>query len=209
VNFADHSTKTVTFVAALAALSGCSGTIEHVRPETPRSPANAKIIDQPRAAVWDESIPLLGKQFFVINNLDKLSGLANISFSRVDPERYVDCGRATSVVWGPLKRTYEFPGSKADVTYYAGTGLKIAEVHQQMNLDGRANLVFEQLDPSRTRVTVNVQYVLQRSLTPLVMDSSADTDTISMTGTDRASFPDGMECIPTGLLERDILATIK
>ena len=77
---------------------GCAGKLDYVRPIVqPGASSNSKVIDKPRDAVWNASVPALGRQFFVINNLDKSSGLINVSYSG-DPEKYVDCGQVSSYV---------------------------------------------------------------------------------------------------------------
>ena len=69
-------------LVAVSLVAGCAGKLDYVRPTTPAAAStNYKIIDKPREAVWNASVPELGKQFFVINNLDKSSGLINISYS--------------------------------------------------------------------------------------------------------------------------------
>ena len=88
------------FLAALvvSGLAGCAGKVDYIRPTTQISLGqNTKLIQKPRDAVWATSVPALSKQFFVINNLDKTSGLINLSYSG-DPEKYIDCGRITSFV---------------------------------------------------------------------------------------------------------------
>ena len=110
--------KNAVPLVALLFLAGCAGKLDYVRPSTaPGSANNTKIIDKPREAVWNSSVPELGKQFFVINNLDKSSGLINVSYNG-DPEKYIDCGRVTSYVKNARgERTYDFPASKANQQY--------------------------------------------------------------------------------------------
>jgi len=86
------------FILVTITLSGCvSGKVDYMRPSQQSSLSNSKIINRSRDEVWNSSVPQLGKQFFVINNLDKSSGLINISYSG-DPEKYVECGTITSYV---------------------------------------------------------------------------------------------------------------
>jgi hypothetical protein len=69
-----------TFIALC--LAACAGKVDYIRPASQAAPsANAKVIAKPRAAVWSASVPELGKQFFVSNNLDKSSGLINVSYN--------------------------------------------------------------------------------------------------------------------------------
>jgi len=105
-------------VLLMLSLAACSGKVEYVRPSSYASaPSNFKTIQRSRDSVWNASVPEIGKQFFVINNLDKSSGLMNISYTG-DPERFVDCGRIKSFVSNARgERTYNFPASKAQQTY--------------------------------------------------------------------------------------------
>ena len=78
--------------------------------------ANVKVIKRSRDDVWSAAVPALGKQFFVINNIEKASGLMNVSYNG-DPEKYIDCGRITSYVKNLRgERNYEFAGAKAHQT---------------------------------------------------------------------------------------------
>jgi hypothetical protein len=106
--------KIAALLLTTAFITGCAGKLDYIRPNNlVAKPVNFKIIDKPRDIVWNATVPELGKQFFVINNLDKSSGLINISYNG-DPEKYVDCGRTTSFFKNAIEeRTYDFPGSKA------------------------------------------------------------------------------------------------
>jgi len=178
---------------------------------------NTKSVERPRDAVWNSTVPELGKQFFVINNLDKSSGLINISYSG-DPEKYIDCGRVTSYVKNARgERTYDFPGSKAQQSYEvmnAGVGLFFLD--RRMTLEGRVNLVFEETSSITTKVTANTRYSVTRSqdIRDVNGASRTFTHTISFNSGSGASFPgsaDGRatECVSTGALEREILAIIR
>ena len=205
-------------LVAVSLVAGCAGKLDYVRPTTPAAAStNYKIIDKPREAVWNASVPELGKQFFVINNLDKSSGLINISYSG-DPEKYIDCGRVTSYVKNARgERTYDFSGAKAQQTYEVMNGNGLFFIERKMSLDGRVNLVFEELNPKQTKVTANTRYVVQRQQT---VRSAANnfpqsaSDSISFNSGASSSFAanaDGRatECVATGSLEREILSAIK
>lgn len=110
--------RIVSIAVVLVALAGCAGKVDYIRPTMQATPGqNVKLIQKPRDAVWAASVPALSKQFFVINNLDKSSGLINLSYSG-DPEKYIDCGRITSFVKNAQgERTYDFAGAKAQQSY--------------------------------------------------------------------------------------------
>lgn len=199
-------------------LSACAGHVDYARPMTQvQKSANVKVIDKPRDAVWSASVPELGKQFFVINNLDKSSGFINISYTG-DPEKYIDCGRITSFVQNARgARTYDFPASRAQMSYEVMNNNGLFFFDRRMSLDGRVNLVFEELSPNQTRITANTRYVVQREQT---MRSNANnipqsrTDSISFNSASGATFPSNggkgnAECVSNGVLEKEILSAIK
>ena len=136
---------------AIVFLSACAGKVDYVRPSAKAdASANVKVIDKPREAIWNASVPALSKQFFVINNLDKSSGLINVSYNG-DPEKYIDCGRITSFVKNARgERTYDFAGASAQQAYEVMNPQGLFAINRTMTLDGRVNLVFEELTPTRS-----------------------------------------------------------
>ena len=75
-----------------ALLSGClSGGFNYQPPPDSAVPPNSKAVAKPIDAVWKELVSGLAGRYFVINNIDRGSGLINLSYSG-DPQLYVDCG---------------------------------------------------------------------------------------------------------------------
>jgi hypothetical protein len=207
------------FVVLLAIiLTGCmAGKVDYSMPATTPSELNSKTIEKSRDAVWSSSIPKLGKQFFVINNIDKSSGLINLSYSG-NPESFIDCGRVTSYVKNARgERTYDFAGSSANQSYEIMNPNGLFLLERKMSLEGRMNLIFEEIDQNSTKVTANTRYVITRQVTSRHISSNfpqSKTDTISFNSGERASFPathDGraLICVSTGKLERDVLSQIE
>lgn len=209
----------ILLTACAVIVVGCAGKVAYIRPTTQVAlSSNSTTIERERDAVWSAGVAELGKKFFVINNLDKASGLMNISYSG-DPERYVDCGRITSYVKNARgERTYDFSGAKAQQFYEIMSPDKgLFFMDRRMTLEGRANLIFENIGPSKTRVTVNTRYVIVRTQ---VVKSAANnvsrsgSDTISFNFGSGASFPansqgQAAECVSTGVLEQEILSVIR
>jgi hypothetical protein len=200
-------------------IAACAGKVDYIRPIAQVAPSsNFKILERPRDAVWNSSVPELGKQFFVINNLDKSSGLMNISYTG-DPERYIDCGRIISYVLNARgERTYDFAGAKAQQYFeILNPSIGHLSIDRRMSLEGRVNLIFEEVGPNVTRVTANARYVATR--TQIVTDAvnkypQTVTDTISFNSGGGASFPNNSqglssECVSTGTFEREILSAIR
>jgi hypothetical protein len=211
--------STVIATAFAFILGGCAGKVEYARPSMqPSRTGNIKTLQKPREAVWSAAVPELSKRFFVINNLDKASGLINISYTG-DPERFIDCGRITSYVKNARgERTYDFSGAKASQSYEVmNPGVGLFFIDRKMSLEGRVNLVFEEVSSTSTRVTANTRYVVARSQT---IRNAANNipqrvdDTISFNSGGGALFPPNAqgasaECLSTGTLEREILEAVQ
>lgn len=205
----------IVMIAASAVLAGCATTTTYQRGEK-NTTINHVDIAKPRAEVWKAAVPALARQFFVINNMDQSSGLINLSYSG-DPERYVDCG--TVSVTYPGRQPVNFPGARADQSYDAiNPGIGPYTVHRRMQLEGRVNLIFEETAPNTTRVTANTRYILNREVNAVRSSGSPAGNlrhTISFNTNQSASFPaapsapDGVECNPTGQMEREILQLIR
>ena len=82
----------------------------------------------------------------------------------------------------------------------------LVRVDRGLSLEGRANLVLEDVQPHVTRVSVNVRYVLTRVRESERMARS--TDTIGFSSGEHASFG-GSEgtiiCGPSGAFEAELL----
>lgn len=206
--------KRISVLLALM-LVGCAGEVRIIRPVAPQAGTNVKNISKSRDIVWNAAVPALGKQFFIINNLDKSSGLINISYSG-DPERYVDCGEFSSYVKNAKgERTYRFPGASANQDYEVMTNNQLYFVNRKMSVEGRMNLIFEEVGLNETRVSANTRYVVTRhvAIRHVQGASTNRTDSVSFNSGSGASFPmsnDGqaVECVSKGTLESEVLSII-
>src|SRR5215470_6870285 len=101
----------------LLVCSCVTGGFNYTKPAQRTYDPNSVTVNMSKDELWKGLIPILGKQFFVINNLDKDSGFINLSYPG-DPEQYVDCGVLTSTVSNARgERTYTIPGNKAQKEY--------------------------------------------------------------------------------------------
>lgn len=212
----------VLSVLIAATLAGCATKVDYRPPSLASVPSNSKVVDKPIDEVWTKAVPAIGKQFFVINNLDKSSGLMNLSYSG-SPEQYVDCGhlnlqdqKASGV------QTQSFPAAAADREYWMSNGVKTFRVKRKMALEGRMNLIFESLGKSQTRVTANTKYVLTRDVQAIDGANvfKLPSDVIGFNTGGAAVFPTtdqngresgqpAIECRPTGALERSVLDLVQ
>ena len=165
--------------------------------------------------MWDDMIPKIAEKFYVINNIDKSSGLINISYSG-NPEAYIDCGSGESYVKN-LKgeRTYRFPLASASQRYERMDKGRLFYVHRTISLNGRMNLIFKKLGENKTKITASTKYVLTRVKTTTLIGSNRSqtkNDTISFNSNSSATFPNSVanaRCQPTGKFEEDILSLAK
>lgn len=210
---------TLIILSLAISLAGCaSGTLNYVPPaHLDALPPNVKIIKKSRDVVWNESVPELSKRYFAINNLDKASGLINLSFTG-DPESYMDCGHIVSFVNNLAgQRTYDFPAARGAQDFEILNSQGLFRANRTMSLQGRVNLIFEEVGPAETKVTATTRYVVQRHVTIRSFggDLAANAiETVSFNTAGSAAFaPAGTsmatECVANGMLEKQILSAVQ
>lgn len=199
------------------ALVGCvMGQVNTIPASAPASYENSVVINKKRADVWATGVPRLAKEFFVINNLDQTSGLINVSYSG-DPERYVVSGTIKSHVENAMgPRDYEFPAASAHQVYEVVQNNNLWRYSRRMSLEGRANVVLEELGPEKTRVTANVRYILTKTLDvrhAVNGQGGTSVDTASFNSGQKGTFPKepppALEYYATGTLEQAILRSFQ
>lgn len=210
-------------ILAVSLLAGCAGigTGSHQYKEPPSyRTTNQKTVVGSFDAVWKRAIPEIGKNFFVINNLDKESGVINLSYSG-DPSKYVDCGELTASASDLRgKRSYTINIADEASNYEITYNTLISAVERRMNLDGRINLIFQSQGKNSTLVTANVKYVVQQKLQVSSQTPSSyniprqDSASIGFNTGGGDTFPlaDDMltvTCKATGALEKELLALIR
>ncbi|MBK1669196.1 hypothetical protein CKO28_14255 [Rhodovibrio sodomensis] len=181
-------------------------------PSAPGNADNSVVVDDPKGEVWDRLVPRLSKNFYVINNLDRDSGLINVSYSG-DPGRFVDCGQIHSYVKNARgERNYRFPATTPQKSYEIMQGGTLYFVDRRMELEGRMNVILEAVSDAKTRVTANTRYVVTKSGTirNTQGQSRSFSDTIKFDTGGRAAFPnpnyeDQTTCVPNGRLEESVL----
>jgi hypothetical protein len=195
-------------------LSGCGSTLYSVTPPGEwKAVQSSMVYPEPRDEVWDRAIQRLARRFFVINNIDRASGLINLSYAG-EPQAYVDCG-TLSVSSAGVEATAPFPLGAANARYAAYVPAPngywyLVTVSRQVELEGRINLVFQQEPAGGTRVTVNSRYILRARWGPSFAGSS--TTAFNTGGRGELLGPPEMPsttCVATGALETSILEAIR
>jgi len=196
-------------VVAVLVSVGC-GTQQYNAPSASvvKPDANSVTINKPFEQVWSHTIPQIGKSFFVINNIDKSSGILNISYNG-DPQTYVDCGTFHSKV-GSQEQDTPVAAAHAQWTGPSG-GILPARYSQTVTLDGRMNIVFERLSDTQTKVTVNSRYVITYNVTKQVGNyppvSNQETTAFNTAG--EGHIGTRGTCQPNGKFEQDVLALVQ
>ena len=203
--------KCILLALLSVVVCGCAGKIMYIHPTQTYKTTNSVTVNKPRAEVWKQIVPALGSSFFVINNLDKESGFINISYSG-DPEKYVDCGIIDSYVKNARgERTYHFPASSAYKEYESfENGQYLLFYKRKMDLEGRINIIVQELSANSTLVTVNTKYVLTKDI--FVSNPQGQSqhmnDSISFNTNGSASFRQVTTCCATGTLEQEVLRAL-
>jgi PBP1b-binding outer membrane lipoprotein LpoB len=204
--------KRMLILAVLVILiGGCAGKVEYLQPTQTYKAINSVTINKSKTDVWKQIIPSLSSSFFVINNLDKESGLINVSYSG-NPEKYVDCGVIDSYVKNARgERRYNFPASSAYKEYETmQNGQNLLFYKRKMNLEGRINIVVQEVSVNSTLVTVNIKYILTKDIFVSNPQNQSQhiNDNISFNTNGSASFPQQTTCYATGVLEQEVLNLI-
>jgi len=203
----------ISFIALIAVFtfSACAGQQKYTPPLTSYKLNNSIIVAKSKDEVWKTIVPNLGKSFFVINNLDKESGIINVSYSG-DPENYVDCGRIYSYVSNARgQRTYDFPASRGNQQYEIMDQGNYFRCDRKMDCQGRINIIVEESSSNQTQISVNTKYVLTRSVTlsaPGMRYQDQKSDSISLTSGQEARFQNDLLCKANGRLEDEVIAIL-
>ncbi len=234
-NTVDKIVRCLLVVGALFALSSCAtvgnNSVSYIEPPSDGLPNNTEVIDQPFNAVWDKLVGELSSSFFVINNIDKESRLINISFISKEPEKYIDCGvTKRRFSFGKENRDYSYKVSESSSYKYAGKwGVyqnlpSIFDIHRNTSLEGRINIYVAPVSGDKTKVSVNIRYILTSKVTgtatgynafgqfvrkdtlpPSSHTCSFNTKEVSHENWGTDDNPAYVTCVSAGTLERKLL----
>ena len=194
-------------------LTGCATSLEYEQPKD-YDITNTATVQKPFNQTWKKLLTSLGSEFFVINNIEKDSGIINVSFSSDKPENYIDCGittRTYSGIQGTEVFTYSTAGSGKYTTYqYPHT----IHVKRTSSLEGRMNILLTPQGSSATNVTVNSKYILSIKQRGTLNNGHVITGdfTVDLTSKKPAVIEDemgGWTCKATGLLEKQVLDFVR
>jgi hypothetical protein len=191
--------RTVSSLFALTSLVACAEITPLPPPPPPPQIRNTAVIEQPFDTVWARAVPALGRSFYVINNIDKASGLINLSYNG-EPGGMITCTDNTLGAAQACRMT----------TGIFESGLTDNCVAGPMSMEGRTNIIFEKIADDATRVTVNVRHQLSipyRGQGGVPVNAQTQFNT-GQVGTFAIPGLAGMRCLSEGALERTLLQLV-
>lgn len=220
----------VSLVALLAAACAAPprSTNQHINPVA-EEVTNEVSVEDDFDVVWDRLIAGLSRSFFVINNVEKVSRIINVSFSSSSPAEFIDCGRSSRTF-----NTERFNYETAESSSFKQAGPKwgdygnlssVQHINRVTSLNGRVN-IYVGPNSENTTVSVNARYVFGvvaggtfeglDAFGNVSQRGSVQTDNYSMTfnsndpGEGEGMWDGGrFVCRSKGTLERQILDLVR
>lgn len=202
----------ITIVLLLTVLIyGCGATsnISYVSPNQNSPIEKSVTIDRDFDDTWNKMVENLSSDFLIINNLEKDSGLINVSFSSNSPSTYVTCG-SSQREFKNLRGEQRYIYDPAESTRYTMTnGPAAFNVVRNSSLNGRANIYLSEND-KKTTIRVNAQFSVDVDINyyELATGRFANKFSTAFTPSTSKAFTtdDGVTCLSTGELEGVILS---
>ena len=195
-------------VALILVTTGCVTSSFNYTPPAITDVDNQIVIDDPFDEVWDRLVKNLASGFFVINNIDKNTGIINVSFSSNTPTEFVSCGvsvRKFTNDWGT--QVYEYDPSSS-TQYTLGNILSVRDVVRDTRLDGRTNIYVAPSNEGGTTVSVNTKYVVDVTLSYTDVyhrPAGSENFTFDFSTKQPQVTSDGITCVAKGNVEDKIL----
>lgn len=212
----------LALAVVMLAGAGCAGNIQTtITPPRDYALDNSRTFNASYDQVWNAAISSVGESFFVLENIEKDSGIMSITFSSNSPDSYIDCGLVTDsgTRFGGRKHTLSFPGAASSVQRVLIVDGQDSPTLREIALSGKINLIFKKLSNSSTDVKVNTRYIvdLKNHVTYYIaagFGTIRRTETIAnqlaFTANETGTMPNGgMQCKSMFTLEQQILDGIQ
>jgi hypothetical protein len=147
-------------------------------------------LDHPFEKVWAATIDHATQTFFVIDNIEKDSGIITLSFGSADEAQFIDCGSVKSnkpnIPNGPVTDAFKVGASTS--------------------LEGKMNVRVKPEENGGTAVTVRARYIYQVVGPGYSQTWGFDTNGSAVRP---AATGDAITCRPTHYAERTVIEGIK
>ena len=157
--------KIIHFTIGLSIMigfSGCiNGELNYAEPKSLSKPIKtSKIVEKDFDTAWNEIVANTSTNNFVINNIEKDSGLININFSSNQPSQYIDCGNWNGYFKNlAINEKYDYKGENSSSYVFIHNGTPY-RTNRTTSLSGRVNILLQKVDVNKSKVSVNIRYVL-------------------------------------------------
>lgn len=203
------------------AMLGCSSKISPTyTPPSEYNESTARIFNAPYDKVWKAAVDSIGKSFFVLENIEKDSGIMSLSFSSKRPSDFIDCG--TTVDNGTLQgKEYSFPYTNTDTQIIKWMTINDIPVQclRKLSFNGKSNIIINKISTNKTSVNVNTRYIVMVNYTyslpyqvgfnTFYKDHIVNAEMV-FTGEEKGTFEQGgMICVSKKTLEKNILDNIQ
>lgn len=165
---------------------------------------------------WHALIAYLSDHAFVIDTIQKDSGLLTLSFSVQDPRSDLDCGHVSAWVKNMRgRRDYAFDAASPREHYEIIDHGVIAGMDRSLDVSGKINIFVSTQQKTTTRVKVTARYVVTKSVlvSPLMLDLNfqrvapqTHTEVASFNTGEDGKFPQSLTtCRSRGTIEGSLL----
>ena len=152
---------------SIGAITGCAtfnvSTSNYVKPR-PNDVVHSADVSLPFDSAWDRLIAGITKDIYVINNIEKDSGLITVAFSSTDAEDWIDGGVITRKYGdrvftfnGAADAKFAYDIKRDDPDAYVTTYY----IARTVSLEGVANIHLIKVSDTLTSISVNARYVVK------------------------------------------------
>lgn len=203
--------------AAVAFGGGCAGKINSNKiPPSEYDVQETKIYNKPYDSVWKAVVQSIGSSYFVLENIEKDSGILSLSFSAQTPDDIIDCGmieETGTVYMKKYELKYKGTANNITKTVLTDNGLTGTAL-RKFSVSGKSNILVKSVGSKSTQVTVKTRYVVELKYNVLLQGALAPIQThnsMQFTGKEIGTFnvPGSMTCRSKGTLERSIFDGIE
>ena len=133
-----------------------------VTPPSEHAVVNSRTFNAPYDKVWKATITSIGESFFVLENIEKDSGILSLSFSVKKPNDYIDCGSISESGNLNLREKYSnfFLGAETPVKRFVEFNGQAVPCYREIFLSGKSNIIVERTGKNSTNVKVNTRYIV-------------------------------------------------
>ncbi len=142
-------------------LSSCASHNIKYSPPTNKQGVTTKTTQTSFKKTWEQLVEGLAGQNFVIDSVNKDSGLIVASKKLNPPSSFADCGNWNGYFKNQrVDEKYDFKGADS-ATYVVKSGDYYTRVNRTANLNSKSNIFVKIIDQSKTSITVNSQFNLK------------------------------------------------